>query len=148
MAPFGSDALAKSIHDADDVARPRGLLRRLRRHAGLLGADEFDDRVFVAVGELLRAEVSGLPFDDDVREVGHFLGQFHVGNFVEVEVLVAHLGAVAQNGADSPFPRGSNIMMRSRRAMTTLPSPTTFSSRIASRMIAKASSATRSLGAM
>ena len=37
-------------------------------------------------------------------------------------------------------------MIRSRRAITTLPSPTTFSSRMASRMIAKASSPTRSLG--
>ena len=46
-----------------------------------------------------------------------------------------------------PLPKGSSIITRSRRAITTRPIPTIFFLRMASRMTAKASWPTLSSGA-
>ncbi len=42
----------------------------------------------------------GFLFDDDVREVLHLLRQLQIGNVLEIGLLAANLGRVAQDGAE------------------------------------------------
>src|SRR6516225_9816350 len=106
VASYRRDALAKRVHDADDVAWPRGLLRRLCWHPGLLRPDELDHRILITVSEFLRAEVPGLPLNDDVGQILHFLRQFHLGNLFEVGIFVTHLRAITKYGAQETFSQG------------------------------------------
>ena len=96
-ALFGLHAALERIHQIDDVARLG--LRQLRdRLAGVLGLDQRDQRILVAILELVRIEVRLLAFENMHGEIEHVGRHFDVGNVGEIVLLVAHLGAVAQRG--------------------------------------------------
>ena len=62
----------------------------------MLGLDQRDQRILVAVLELVRFEVRLLALEDMDGEIEHVGRHFDVGNVGEIVLLVAHLGAVAQ----------------------------------------------------
>ena len=90
-----------------------------------------------------------LLFQDVLGELDHVGRHLDARNFVEIVVLVAHFVLVAQRGRQRyPCRAARSINSRSRRCVTTRPSPTMPFFFIASRMTANASSATSPSGTM
>jgi hypothetical protein len=59
------------------------------RLALALLVEQFDERVFIPVLELVRFEVGGLGLDDMPAKIEHLLGDLNVLDVVEIFVLVA-----------------------------------------------------------
>ena len=66
----------------------------------MLGADEFDDGILVAVLEPRWIEVGRLRLDDVSGEIAHLGRELQVRNVVEVSVLAPHLVGVAQQSCE------------------------------------------------
>src|SRR5258705_8574874 len=102
LAPFalavGFDTPAQRIHEVDDLRRLAA--RRLDLLAGLLLLQEILQRLFVAVLEPLRLEVSLLGLHDMLRQVEHILRDLLVGNIVEILLLLPHFVGIAQRHAE------------------------------------------------
>src|ERR1700734_3292439 len=94
-AGFSLHACPQRVHQIDDVAS-RGLLRTLDLLAGGLLLDDFLERLFILILELLRLEVTSLRFDDVESEVQHVLWDLLVLDVVEIIRLLAHFVRVAQ----------------------------------------------------
>jgi hypothetical protein len=58
--------------------------------------EQIDQRVLIAVLELRRIEVAGFGLDDVSGEIEHLFRGFHIGNVLEIGLLIANLVGIAQ----------------------------------------------------
>src|SRR5215831_20326991 len=93
------DAPPQRVHEIDDVRRPRRRFLFRRRQARLLGADELDHRVLVAILELLWFELARHAIDDLLGETHHLIRQHHVRDLFEDTLLAPDLVSVVQRRA-------------------------------------------------
>src|SRR5262249_28538604 len=99
------NAATQGIHQVDDIGVPmRGL--RLQWHALLLGANEVDQRVLVAILELIRLKPARHLVDDVLGQFQHLRGQLQLGDLGEITIGRVHLIGEMQAGRHDALTAG------------------------------------------